>query len=51
MGKAWRALSLVGDDDDCEDIGDDDDEDDDDCKDGVVLVMRTMMHCQPGGAD
>ena len=29
MGKAWRALNLVGDDDDCEDIGDDDEEEDD----------------------
>ena len=44
MGKAWRALNLVGDDDDNEDIGDDD------CKDGVVLMMR-MMHCRAGGAD
>ena len=31
MGKAWRALNLVGDDDDCEDIG----HDDDDCEDEV----------------
>ena len=46
MGKAWRALSLVGDDDDCEDIGDEDD-----CEDGVALVMRIMMHCRAGGAD
>ena len=38
MGKAWRALNLVGDDDDDEDIGDDDEDDD-----GALSSRRSRL--------
>ena len=46
MGKAWRALNLVGDDDDCEDTGDIDDDGEDighDYDDDALSSRRSRL--------